>query len=347
MKFDKKTIDSHTHIYNWYDENGESYIDALDTLQSKTGTTGLNILALTTKIYGGSDSNIMAAIYKLHNPTAYAYGGIVYPELPVVPPLPEGLDALTQYRELMEIGFDGIKILYKPDNQKNIVLPINDGFYDNFFTAAENDGTHIIWHVADPKNNWNPDYEVKIWNYSDGTFPSREEMYRQVFDVLEKHPKLNVCFAHFFFMEEEPELLEELFSKYENLCVDVVPGLMFSTFCKNPTFYREFLTKYSDRIIFGTDSEIHENKSSDKLTEAVYKAVTTNETVDIWGNIVTGINLPDEASNKILYENFKNRCADTPKHVNITALKNYIKKYLHLISREQNKKEIVKFLNTI
>lgn len=347
MKFQKNVIDSHMHLYNWFGSDGKSYIEKLDEIQSQTGVKGMSIAALTDCIYGGVEANIMAAIYKLHNPTAYAFADLFYPEYPVKSTFPEGLDPKTQYDELTELGFDGFKILYKPDLQKLVELPINDKAYDDFFSSAQRDGTYILWHVADPKANWTSDFPKGPWNYSDGTFPTREEMYEQTFDILKRYPKLNVCFAHFFFLEDEPEKLEELFNAYENLTVDVVPGLMFREFEKRSDFYRDFLTKYADRVIYGSDSEIHKNPHNVELMSAIYTALTTDETVDIWGYKSKGIKLPDDVCDKILCSNFENRCGKTPKPVNKQALKAYIEKYIDYIKRDDERKQIEEFLKDL
>jgi len=99
--------------------------------------------------------NILAALYKLHNPNAYAYGGFVYTDKPAVFPQPEGFDMLTQYEDLKAIGFDGIKMLEtKPAEQKEYQVRVDDEAYEEFFSACERDETHMVWHVADPDTFW-------------------------------------------------------------------------------------------------------------------------------------------------------------------------------------------------
>jgi predicted TIM-barrel fold metal-dependent hydrolase len=347
MKLDKNVIDTHFHINAWYDKFGNNYIDLLNDIQKKTDLKGININALTHKKHGGVKINIMAAIYKLYNPSVYAHADIFFPATPVPTPLDAKLLPEIQYDDFMEIGFDGIKILYKPDVQKIIDLPINSITFDKFFKKCEKDKTHVIWHVADPKIHWTADFPNKEWNYSDGTFPSFDELFNHTFDVLNKYPSLNVCFAHFMFMEETPEKLEEIFKRYENVAVDVVPGLMFREFEKRPEFYREFLSKYSDRILFGSDSEIPANSHSIELINAIYDGLTTDKEVNIWGYKSKGINLSDSVSEKILYKNFASRCSDTPKPINKSALKKYIEKYSDYIEESPEKAEILKFAKSL
>ena len=82
MKFDKVVIDSHIHLYNWFSENGKDFFSSIDEYQKRFNLKALNLCALPN-FYSDVSSNIMCAIYKLHNPTAYSYGGFVYPEFPV------------------------------------------------------------------------------------------------------------------------------------------------------------------------------------------------------------------------------------------------------------------------
>lgn len=348
MKLTKNTIDSHMHLYNWYSPDGTDYFTVLDNVQEATNMKGLCIAALTDKLYGGVDINIMSAFYKLHNPDAYAYANIFFPEYPVCPPLPEGLDSLTQYNEFMDIGFDGIKILYKPDIQKEIKLLINDSYYEPFFAQAEKDKTNILWHVADPEYCWFEDYSGP-WAYSKEDVPTFKNMLTESFDVLQKHPELNVTFAHFLFLSEYPEKLEYIFNKYKNVRIDITPHPgMYKVFLERYDFYRDFFEKHSDRIIFGTDSSVPNSKYCAAQIASIYDAVTTADDILIGGRQNTkGLNLSDDTCDKILYKNFLSACSERPKPINKKALKKYVEKYLPYITDENNKTPILEYLKTL
>ena len=153
-------IDCHAHLFKLYDKDGRNCFDFYDEIQKKSGAKAINLL----QFHAGSDpgkhydvrQNILAALYKLHNPTAYAYGGLAYPQMPIVDNIP-GMDTATQYDELMEIGFDGVKLL----ETRTTTVPllgkhINDAYFEGFFERAEKNGTHIICHVASPLHYWDP-----------------------------------------------------------------------------------------------------------------------------------------------------------------------------------------------
>ena len=342
MKMTRKVVDSHWHLYPWADEHGEDFYTVIDRYQKELGLAGLNLCSIPVYHDLGPAQNILCALYKLHNPTAYAYGGLVYTDKPVNFPQPEGFDMLTQYNELMEMGFDGIKMLEtKPAEQKEYQVKINDDYFGEFFAACEKNGTHMIWHVADPDTFWDinkiPERFIERgWFYGDGTYMSLEEMYGQVYDVLERNPKLKVTFAHFFFLSEHPEKLEELFAKYENVCIDIVPGgEMYAAFRENYEFYKGFFEKYSDRIFFGTDASFTENDLYDHYTNIVtqvYNFLATDKGIEIYGETCPSLNLTKEATDNILYKNFERVSGKTPKPVNKTAIKKYFEKYRHLIT---------------
>lgn len=359
MDFNKKVIDGHIHSEKWEAEKGMVFFDKLfksmDEYQEKCGLDAFNICCYDFTPDSVA-TNICAALYKLHNPTAYAHAGLAYPTLPAKLPFPEGMDALTQYNDLMAIGFDGIKMLEtKAYEHKELKLPVNDEFFSEFFKAAEKDGTHFVWHVADPEEFWDiekvPKWALERgWYYGDGTYESNKEIYRQVFDVLEKCPNLNVTFAHFFFMADHPEVTERIFEKYKNVRYDITPGSeMFRGFSNNREYYDEFFRKYADRIIYGTDNIFPEDnlKWMESHAENIYSVMATDREVDIYGVKCKGFSLPQEVCDKIFYYNFKKYCSEKPKAINAEALKKYIKKYSHLIKNDIIRENILEYSNLI
>lgn len=347
MNNKKRYVDSHIHLYSWFDSEGINFFDGLDRFQETCGAKAINICSLSPGIWGDVSNNIMAALYKLHNPSAFAYGGFVYPNKPIQLPFPEGMDIFTQYQELLDIGFDGIKIIEtKPCFIKQLGVYINHECYDSFFRQAEKDGTPFVWHVADPWFFWDPKKEASLpkgWYYGNGEYPPFEEILSWAYEILDRYPKLKVTFAHFFFLAENPERLEELFSKYENVRIDITPGTeMYETFNQNHEFYKKFIKKYADRIVYGTDCAFPAEGDNEVLSNAVYKVVTTTEVADnIWGVKAKGFAFSEDASDKILYKNFMGLHGQ-PKEINKSALKRYIDKYAHLILDEKVRAEVEK-----
>jgi len=356
MKSETTIIDSHWHLYCWKDQNGQDFRTLIDHYIAENELTAINICSIPVHEDLGPVQNILAALYKLHNPRAYAYGGLVYPQKPFTKPMPVGTDPLSQYNELMEIGFDGIKMLEtKPTEQKKYGIEIDDPYFDQLFAACEENGTHMIWHVADPSTFWDIEKIPKRfldrgWFYGDGTYMSHERIYAQVYNVLERHPNLKVTFAHFFFMSETPEKLAELFAKYPGTSVDITPGAeMYADFRNKHAFYRNFFTKHADRILFGTDTSVH-GDNMDRFSQrhrAVRDFLTTDQEVTVIVENCPGLDLPVDVQKKILYQNFQKQAGETPKAINVKALNQYIEKYLPYISNEDTRTQIVETLKTL
>lgn len=342
MNFEKQVVDSHFHLYGWYNHGDHAFWECAEDYMSGLNLRAININALPS-VERDVSNNIIAALFKLRHPDVYAHGGLIYDTYPVSTGMTPGMEPEQQYQELMDIGFDGIKMLEtKPTEAKVIGRPVDDMLFDGMFAAAERDGTHMVWHVGDPAPFWNPELAPQScieagWFYGDGTFPTLEEIYGQVFHVLDQHPNLNVTFAHFFFMSEERERLAQVFQKYPNVNVDLTPGSeMYGSFGADYEGYRAFFARYADRIEFGTDCS-DEGITVNNLTHAgiVYRFVTTDEDFDVWDYRFKGLNLEEEVQDKILSRNFLRRVGLQPKPINVGALKAYAAKYRRLVMDKQ------------
>lgn len=338
MKFEKNVIDSHMHLSNFENSEGEDFYTFFDEKQKEHGLKSLNLCACPICSGWGIANNIMCALYKLHNPTAYAYGSFFYPDMPIKIPMPEGMDFLTQYNELLELGFDGIKMLEtKALEQSYYKVYVDADYYEDYFSKCEKDGTHIIWHVADPDSFWDlnrihPRHLAKGWYYGEGDFMSWEGIYKMVYNVLDRHPKLKITFAHFFFYSEHPEWLVELFEKYPNVGIDLTPGAeMYNAFRDNNEYYRDFFIKYADRIMYGTDVSFPGSAVNAARTEQVYRFITTDDELTVVDIKTKGVGLPDGVCDKILYKNFESAAGEKPKVLNRELLKKYIQKYKQYI----------------
>lgn len=338
----KKIIDSHWHLYAL--EDGEkSLLPAMAAAKERCGLSAVNLCSIPIYLDLGPEQNILMALYKLADPTAYAFGGIVYPERPFRTPMPAGMDPLSQYEELMALGFDGIKMLEtKPTEQKAYGVRVDDMAFDAFFAACEKDGTPMIWHVADPETFWDIDripqrFLDRGWFYGDGTYLSYEDTYGQVENVLRRHPGLMVTFAHFYFLSGHPERLEDLFARYPHVGVDITPGSeMFADFRENREYYREFFVKYASRITFGTDTSVKTDDLERFCVRSLdlQRFLRTDEEMEIITVPTRGLSLPEEVCDRILGKNFEEAAGPAPRPVDKAALKAYVKKYAHLLTHE-------------
>lgn len=174
----------------------------------------------------------------------------------------EKMGEMPKYIERMiACGADGVKLIEgKPTSRKRHNIPnFDDPLFDPTFSYLEKEGISVTWHVNDPEEFWD---EEKVpfwakrsgWFYGDGTYVNNIDQYNQIFNLLKKHPKLKICFAHFFFLSNDLDKLSKIFDTYPNISIDITPGVeLFENMSKNIENAKAFFNKYYDRIIYGTD----------------------------------------------------------------------------------------------
>ena len=230
-----------------------------------------------------------------------------------------------QYENLMNLGCDGIKFIQmKPDRRKALGKGLNDASYDRVLSVMEERGTPALIHSGDPETFWNRDLmtedEIRYgWFYGDGTHLSCDEIYEECFEMLKKHPKLRVTFAHFFFLSNKIEEARRVMETYENVNFDLTPGWeMYLGFSKDIDAWHDFFEKYSDRIMFGTDSNDGKTINGD-LVDLVRTAITHDRSefpMPVWKHRIRGLALSDDTVRKICRSNYVRFVGETPKPVN-------------------------------
>lgn len=348
-----KVIDGHLHIEAFSSEEG-SFIDSFELYRTQAGIANYNICAIPCLTRNSSEisaaaNNIQCAFVKLAHPDVFVHACLEHFGKEIPETLNPDFDYVTQYHELMEIGFDGIKMLEgKPTYHKTIGKNLLHPELMRFYAEVEKNKTHVVFHVSDPETFWDPnavseDLKKIGWFYGDGTFAAHEELYRQAEAVLEAFPNVCFTFAHFYFCGDKPEKLQALLDKYPNLCVDITPGTeMYHSFEAKHDFYREFFEKNSKRIIVGTDGT-HPLPARFPIwcIDRLYRFIATTDVVSAFDDkLLTGLNLSEEASENILYKNFVNRVAPTSKPINKAALRAYVDKYLPTISSRETAAKI-------
>jgi predicted TIM-barrel fold metal-dependent hydrolase len=245
---------------------------------------------------------------------------------------------------LLGMGCDGIKMIEgKPDMRKMLNVPPFDGHvYKPFWEKMESSQTPLIFHVNDPAEFWDaikiPDWARESgWFYGDGTFINNETQYTEILKVLSRHPRLNVVFAHFFFLSQDLPRLAGYLDQFPGMRIDLTPGIeMYHEFSKNPEVTRDFFTKYQDRILFGTDIgakallttpekgiEVAESRIRFELVKKFLETEGEFSLDPSQGYLFNkfegnfkGIHLPLGVLEKISHANFEKLAGKTPKKLN-------------------------------
>lgn len=167
---------------------------------------------------------------------------------------------LSQVKQLMAMGADGIKILDgKTGDRKRLGRRLDDPIFDEMYQYIEEKGLTVTMHVGDPRDNWDitkvSEYARKKGWFYDETYPTLDELYGEVDGILTKFPKLRLNLAHFFFMGDNYDKAVAFMEKWENASFDLTPGgEMFVHFTAEPDKWRAFFEKYRDRLTYGTDT---------------------------------------------------------------------------------------------
>ena len=247
-----KIIDCHIHA------SAQTDVNYLAGFLAGTGTEMANILACSHSrcISLVPQVLMMKALYPGR---FYAFAA---PDLSAYYLRPDDLgQAMAEYGEkLMAMGCDGIKMLEsKPQMRKKYSIPDFDlPVWEPFWAWAEEKGIPFVWHVNDPDTFWDaekaPSFAISQgWLY-DESYVNNEVQYAQVLRVLERHPKLKVIFAHFFFMYNQLRRLSAILDRFENVMIDLTPGIeIYEALSENPEEAKAFFEKYGKRICYGTD----------------------------------------------------------------------------------------------
>ena len=349
---DMSINDCHVHLRSWDDgvKNGLSnYMEQLEKYRTDFKIKDMNMVCIPYCYDRDVSQNIMAAILKLEYPQYYVHGGTVYLSQPVNPPFPEGFAPEEQLDDLMAIGLDGIKMIEtKPNYQKMLGVKLSDPLYDKFFAKAEKEQISILCHSSDPESSWSLeglDPKHPEWHYANGTFLTFEEIHKDLESVLNKYPNLKITLAHIFFNENHPEKFVELLEKHPNLTYDICPHTyMFGVMSKNVSLWKEIFTKYSDRIMFGTDYCSSSGNIPTIGHDNVYRFLLTDDDFKFWNGMEAhGLNLNKSDVEKILYSNFYKAFGEKSKPINKDALRDYIKKYEKLMTNKENKEKIFEY----
>ena len=331
----RKIIDGHIHYAHY------SYADSLMTILDGAGIDRLGVVCTPDE---QRLSLVPDALHlkAMHPDRVYVFGGLDISPLFMAPDIAG--EAFAHYVDVLcEMGVDGIKMIEgKAEIRKRLPIPDFDHpIYASYWEKLAQTQVPLVFHVNDPEEFWDaervPDWAREMgWYYGDGTYIDNEDQYRQVLNVLDRHPELNINFAHFFFLSAQLDRLGVYLDRYPNMRVDLTPGIeMFFNFAENPQQTRDFFIKYQDRILYGTDigaRALLADRSAGIETEESLARIEvvrgflenegpfklTHQGFLFGGKEATffGIQLPDDVLDKIYYQNFIKFAGEAPQSLN-------------------------------
>jgi predicted TIM-barrel fold metal-dependent hydrolase len=192
---------------------------------------------------------------------------------------------------------------------------INHFKLDPIFQALEDNGIPFIIHMGDPDTYYASHY-LNAEKYG-----TKDEHLKQLEDVISQHPKLLFQIPHFGSQPEIHRLqnLSRWMDEFPNIVVDTASSRWIAReLSKGTKKAQEFMLKYSDRILFGTD--LFSNRGDRDYFSSRYVAQRilweTNErdiplpfldadTKDTGGTDINGLDLPLSVLKKLYWGNAK------------------------------------------
>jgi Amidohydrolase len=213
---------------------------------------------------------------------------------------------------------------------KNIGMEIkdSDGQYvmadDPKFAPIYKDiarhGKTLMAHQAEPDVAWGPpDTSDPSWSYYQKNaqwyvanrpgFPTKQRILEARDHVLANNPELRMVGVHLGSMERNLDNIASHLDRYPNLAIDTAARMEY-LMLMTPEKVRAFLTKYQDRVLYGTDLELLPDANlSDALKDwqstytRDWKFLATGQVLNVKGRQVQGLNLPQSVLRKMFRDN--------------------------------------------
>lgn len=216
-------------------------------------------------------------------------------------------------------GVSGLKIFkqfglgYR--NPDGSLVKIDDPRWDPIWKKCGELGIPVIIHTADPaaffdpvdehNERWEELSRHPDWSFYGDQFPARDELLAARNRVIARHPKTQFIGAHVANNPEDLGIVAKWLDRYPNLWIE--PASRIAELGRQPYTSREFLIRYADRILFGTDGPWPETRV--RLywrffeTKDEYFPYSEKEPPPqgLWQ--IYGVGLPEDVLKKIYFQN--------------------------------------------
>jgi len=217
-------------------------------------------------------------------------------------------------------GIKGLKILkelglhYK-DNQGNLIH-VDDEILAPIWEEAGRLGVPVLIHQSDPYGFFEPitpeneHYSTlkkyPDWSFAEAKFPTKMELLNRRDRLLKNHPDTVFILPHVANYAENLGYVSELLDHHKNIFIDFSARL--DELGRQPYTARDFMIKYQDRIVFGTDMPL-----SREMYRCYFRFLETCDEYfippDYDGSFgryrwrIYGLGLPDKVLKKIYSQN--------------------------------------------
>ena len=223
-------------------------------------------------------------------------------------------------------GAGGVKFLKElglvvKDSTGKYIKPCDPRLNCIWQAAARHD-IPVLIHIGDPLaffdpiDEFNERYEELIqhpnWSFHDPKFYRFEELLESGKTMMRNHPNTRFIIPHVGCFAEDLAAVGQMLEEFPNMYIDTAERI--AELGRQPYTAREFMIKYQDRILFGTD--LVPNDSNIIPNWRIFETYDEYFHYNNWDEhhqgrwMIYGLGLPDEVLKKLYYEN---ACKVIPK----------------------------------
>lgn len=225
---------------------------------------------------------------------------------------------LDQIASLRDEGFTVAKAWFGPrwrDWVENVPggFRLNHPRLDPIYQALEDAGIPFIIHVSDPDTYYGNQYK------DSAKYGLKDDHLWELEDILTHHPKLRAQVPHFGAQPEIHRLpnLARWLDSFPNVVLDTASSRwMARELSMDVGKARQFMLKYSDRVLFGTDISAgrgdHDYYSGRYIAQRILwetkerhtpLPIPDADTENSGGTYINGLDLPQDVLKKLYWEN--------------------------------------------
>lgn len=206
------------------------------------------------------------------------------------------------------------------DRNSKFILPDDPKFRPIFQEIARHNKT-LLAHLAEPDLAWQP-LDPKIdplstyymenpqWHMLNKSgIPSKKQILGARDRVLAQNPNLRIVGVHLGSMEKDLDDIAKHLDRYANFAVDTAARMEYLMYGPTDTV-RNFLIKYQDRVLYGTDLDL---LATANIQEGInewrstyirdWKFFATDERFEVESHMVQGLKLPNDVLHKLYRAN--------------------------------------------
>jgi predicted TIM-barrel fold metal-dependent hydrolase len=323
-------IDMHTHITHAGGLEGPGEIRFAASAEECLAVMDRKNIRTMVDLTGGYGTNLQQAVNKL--PAAHPERFIVFTE----PAWSRAADAdyskvqADLIADAHQRGAKGLKVLktlglYLRENvTTGKLVRIDDRRFDAMWDAAGSLNMPVAIHSSDPEafflpidrfnERWEELNAHPDWSFYGRDFPTNRELQEARRSVMRRHPRTQFICLHVA-DSEDLQYVSECLDSHPNMHVEIAARI--GELGRQPRATYQFIEKYQDRIMFGTDAipggkDTPQQIFNDQLYEIYYRFLETKDEYFDYAPApippqgrwrIYGLGLPEPILRKIYSEN--------------------------------------------